>query len=337
MNDQLLKVQAFLSSSTDFLGASRALVQDPEKGMSVLSAKYELLMEYCNNLCEYLRFRVKHQNNGNLPTSPLEEQPFCRDLIRDRVWIEKLSPIEAKLKHQIDRLLHASDSPSASLPAPHGACSLDSLDAMMFKPNPSSMIPTADARSLDIMEGDIHREAHLVEEDATEEKDGLYRPPKVAPMYFEEKASKSKDRKRREGYIDTGGIKTSKAALQHLREEYSEKPEELDDRTMLSTLEKEGKARSDDFESLDFASAQKAMLLERNSGKKKRKPKIRTMADELEDLFDISYSNDDAASDDAAMMKLLRKKSKMSRKKGVKEGGKASSEEISSGDDDEVY
>jgi U3 small nucleolar ribonucleoprotein protein LCP5 len=119
-------------------------------------------------------------------------------LIKERTILEKMKPLELKLKYQIDKLVKMAN----------GSISSDLQDPLQYKPNPKNMIGSEDEEEK--------------EKDSDEPK--LYRPPKIVPMHFEEKPISRNigELSRRE---------QSRAAksrlLRDLQEQYDSRPEEL--------------------------------------------------------------------------------------------------------------
>jgi U3 small nucleolar ribonucleoprotein protein LCP5 len=70
------------------------------QGISLLEVKYHILLEYITSLVGIIRLKL----NG----LSIENHPLIDNLIRNRVTLEKMKPIEQKLKYQIDKLVRAS-------------------------------------------------------------------------------------------------------------------------------------------------------------------------------------------------------------------------------------
>ena len=69
-------------------------------GISLLEVKYHTLLEYITSLT----FVVYMKLNG----LSIQNHPVIENLIELRVVIEKLKPMEQKLKYQIDKLIRAT-------------------------------------------------------------------------------------------------------------------------------------------------------------------------------------------------------------------------------------
>jgi len=65
-----------------------------------LEARYHLLLQYCIDLVYYLLLKT---DGGHVVGSPVID-----DLIRVRTYVEKIRPLDKKLKYQIDKLLRTA-------------------------------------------------------------------------------------------------------------------------------------------------------------------------------------------------------------------------------------
>lgn len=66
-------------------------------GVSYLEAKYHLLLSYCVNLVYYLLRKAAGQS--------INDHPVVLQMVRIRTLLEKLRPLDAKLKYQVEKLL----------------------------------------------------------------------------------------------------------------------------------------------------------------------------------------------------------------------------------------
>jgi len=115
-------------------------------------------------------------------------------LIENRAVLEKVDVLELKMKYQIDRLVRLAEEPNKNLDAAEGehclACLgypglMPALDPLAFRPNPQLLVSNADEPAY--------------QNDARSSRptdDGVYRPPRLAPMPYNE-TSKKQQRKNR--------------------------------------------------------------------------------------------------------------------------------------------
>lgn len=134
---------------------------DSSKGLSFLETKYQLLLGYCANLSLYLLLKVEGKN--------VERHPVVERLIKYRLLIEKIKPMEAKLQYQIDKLLHAATSAKDNVSRKPD----DEDRELAFRPN------------LDMLAGPSGDELDMEESDKDiGHADKPYRAPKVAPVHY---------------------------------------------------------------------------------------------------------------------------------------------------------
>ncbi|CAB3992367.1 Neuroguidin [Paramuricea clavata] len=161
-----------------------------EKGVSFLEMKFHLLLSYLIDLVHYMLLKSHGKS--------IEDSPTIDRLVELRTVMEKIRPIDQKLKYQIDKLIKIATT---------GLVGQEN-DPLRFKPRPDNLVSKLEE----------------AEDGGDEEKKpGIYVPPKVAAMpYDEDKVS------RRRKLEETARRKAlSSSLLKELRDEYSEAPEEL--------------------------------------------------------------------------------------------------------------
>ena len=140
-------------------------------------------------------------------------------LVEARTYMEKLRPLDAKLKYQIDKLLKTTPACGEDAAAAH---------ALKSKPNPGALqLPEfGEERAGEEAGGDaaIHAGGGGGGgDDEPEAKPGIYRPPRINAMHFEDKAGAKKRRER-----EKSARKAAKSDLvMALREEFDDAPMEV--------------------------------------------------------------------------------------------------------------
>lgn len=193
-----------------------------EYGLSFLEVKYHMLLDYLINLT----YVVLRKCSGET----IEGDPSIERLIEIRTVLEKIRPIDHKLRYQIDKLVKTATTGVSS-----------SSDPILYKPNPDNMLTNAggddDADEDD--EDDSENSASESDGDdeegeagvkkpkkgATAGKTGIYVPPKIKPVYYDgDEKSVDKDKK----MIERAKKRAITASmLQDLKEEYLDAPTEL--------------------------------------------------------------------------------------------------------------
>jgi hypothetical protein len=162
-----------------------------DNGVSLLDAKHQMLLSYLSHLSYYILLR--------LSASPVENHPVIDKLLENRVFLEKIKPLELKIKYQIEKLVKSADMEQGKIENIND----ESANPLAFKPNPMALEQEDDAQP-------------------HQEEDGVYKPPKLAPMFFDEAPKTKKGRltaHQRE--------KASRSRLlNELRAQYDDRPEE---------------------------------------------------------------------------------------------------------------
>lgn len=173
-----------------------------DKGLSFLEMKYQMLLSYLINLT----YIVLRKSSGE----KIDSDPAIDRLIEIRTVLEKIRPIDSKLKYQIDKLVKT---------AVGGGATED--DPQSYHANPANLVSKID---------NSEDESSGLSDDGEDKKDKsnkshIYVPPKLAAVHFDAHTSrvdserKSKEKSRNE--ILNASI------MRELREEYSEAPLEV--------------------------------------------------------------------------------------------------------------
>ncbi|XP_026727262.1 neuroguidin [Trichoplusia ni] len=173
-----------------------------DKGLSFLEMKYQMLLSYLINLT----YMVLRKCSGE----KIESDPTIDRLIEIRTVLEKIRPIDSKLKYQIDKLVKT---------AVIGGTTED--DPQTYHANPANLVSKIgdmeDESSDSSDEGDIKK-------DKTN-KSNVYVPPKLAAVHFDENTSRVDSEKKNKEKSKKQYLNSS--IMHELREEYSEAPLEV--------------------------------------------------------------------------------------------------------------
>ncbi|KAL1915445.1 uncharacterized protein VTP21DRAFT_6569 [Calcarisporiella thermophila] len=231
------------------------------KGISLLEVKYNLLLQYITNLA----FLVLLKLDGK----KIEDHPVIDSLAELRVVLEKIKPVEQKLKYQIDKLIRAATvgatETGKSVPTAVAMVS----DPLQFKPNPQNLLQSSS------------NEPNL--EDTADAEDAVYRAPKIAPLHYDDSTPISK-REREEARARQRASKSR--LMRDLVAEYDDRPEEVDatggvHEGMMAREQQERLREREEYEEANFT----RLLL---SKKDKKKLGIQRLEDEFEKLEDFS-------------------------------------------------
>ncbi|XP_003382464.1 PREDICTED: neuroguidin-like [Amphimedon queenslandica] len=219
-----------------------------EKGISLLELKFHLMLNYLINLVQIMLLKAKGESI--LPQQEGEGGSLAVDrLIELRVVLEKMRPLEMKLKYQIDKLVKAASSTGLAVSV---------NDPLNYKPNPNNLVPKikeSDGRSIG-------------------SNPGKYVPPKVRAMPFEDdtqKEEKKREKKRRKAL--------QSSLVEDLADELSEAPREIKEVTRVSYQRK--RERADEMEKSKYEED----YFVRMQGKKRQRTE--GMTETIDDLLDF--------------------------------------------------
>jgi U3 small nucleolar RNA-associated protein 3 len=91
----------------------RARQLPTSSGVALLQLKLQLLLSYCTNIAFYLLLKA----NGKT----VRDHPVVASLLRHRVLIDRLAPLDKKMRYRVQKLLRtAADGTSAAAPPASG-------------------------------------------------------------------------------------------------------------------------------------------------------------------------------------------------------------------------
>ncbi|KAJ3412925.1 hypothetical protein HDV05_008713 [Chytridiales sp. JEL 0842] len=193
------------------------------KGVSLLEVKLHSMLSYMANLSFFALMKIHGQ--------PIEDHPSIDQLIELRVVLDKIKPLEGKLKYQIDKLVKiANDAenedgdPVENLRKKFLVTDDDDVDKstkkltkdtslgdpLQFRPNPMAFASN-DADELQDGDGGL-------------DNSGIYRPPRVAPVFLDDK----KKPKEKGELSDRFKSRSQKSRIiNDLRDVFDVRPEEV--------------------------------------------------------------------------------------------------------------
>ena len=235
-------------------------------GISFLEIKFHLLLSYCQNIAFYLLLKAEGQS--------VKDHPVIESLLRIRTMMERLKPLDSKLKHQIDKLLDA-----ARKGAPLN-------DLRNTRPDPSDLVDSDDA---DEQGG------------AKEGQEGTYRAPKVMAVPYDN--GKGSKEQRKEKSLQKR-LKQSRL-LQEMKEAYSTAPESIKMRTTDPLLEDEERERTR-YEEENMQRLPVSKKLKQRRTASRRGGETTSMNDMFEEISDFGNLERLAGSTSAAPARPMR-------------------------------
>ncbi|KAI8928243.1 hypothetical protein BC831DRAFT_497478 [Entophlyctis helioformis] len=179
------------------------------QGVSLLEVRIHSLLSYITNL-GFLSLLKLHGES-------IQNHKVVDHLVELRAVLERTKPLEQKLKYQIDKLVKAAvmQDDADRMARDHGDQVPDDADAslrnpLQFKPNPMALMGN------DSKDGG--------EQDGNDDDGGVYRPPRVAPVHYDESSMAKKGRLSQQ--LKERASKSR--LLRDIRAQYDDRPEELD-------------------------------------------------------------------------------------------------------------
>lgn len=166
-------------------------------GLSFLEMKNHVMLSYLLDLTHVVWCKVSGKS--------ISGDPSIRRIVQARTVLERIRPIDQKLKYQIDKLVR-----TATL----GTLNAD--DPLRFRANPTALEDESDYESADSAEKGSEGKATKV-----------YRPPKLAPVHYD---GDETEKERRERLLERAKKKAlATSVMEELRSEFYDGPVEIKD------------------------------------------------------------------------------------------------------------
>jgi hypothetical protein len=232
------------------------------------------MLSYCANIVVYLMLKADGRS--------VAEHPVMRKLLECRLLLDKLRPLDGKLKYQIDKLLRARHT--------------DSDADTLFKP---CLGDDSDDDSKD-MNKDQNRGSKFGAEDA----DGaLYKAPRITAVHFDEGKDKSAKKQRAE---ERKLKKQSQSVMVRvLRQEFSDLPEEAANIGSHKDLADDREAEIRAFEEERMM---RVTLSKKDKSLLKRKHRIGTF-DDFDDFADLDTESNNVSRATSVADSILKRRS----------------------------
>uniref|UniRef100_S4RIA6 Neuroguidin n=1 Tax=Petromyzon marinus TaxID=7757 RepID=S4RIA6_PETMA len=264
---------------------------DMSKGLSLLDVKNQMLLTYLMDLTFVMLKKVEGQT--------LVNEPAIFRLVEVRTVLEKMRPVEQKLRYQIDKLVKTTLTGS-----------MGENNPLRFKPNPDNMV----SKLGDENDEDGEEDDKTTKED--EKKQNRYVPPHIAAMPYTADQDDTEADRQRKRLVDARRRALSSSVIRELHEEYSEAPEEIRDGYNMHRM----RHSREDQHRKEY---EEAMMVRLNVPKKEQQKRKRALAmtsqlDSLTHFGDISALTRDQTLGEDEDERPHKKKKKVLKKKGKK-------------------
>ncbi|KIK54553.1 hypothetical protein GYMLUDRAFT_77068 [Collybiopsis luxurians FD-317 M1] len=186
-------------------------------GISLLSLKHQVLLSYLQSLLlvstrRAIGHSLSARDSPAEPFSDTQRGPrgagpgdLVDQMIEGRIVLEKVKALEGRMRYQIEKLVKAAQQ--------NGKTDASDIinDPLAFRPNPQNLLEAND----DEDEDDEADSARLGNGDSN--ADGIYRPPRVAPMpYVPQTSAKSKRQQRAPIPTSLASVLHTDASMPHI-------------------------------------------------------------------------------------------------------------------------
>ncbi|KAM8823176.1 neuroguidin [Spinachia spinachia] len=174
------------------------------QGLSFLDLRYHLLLFYLQDLTHLISIKTEG--------GKIKDSDALNRLVTIRTVLEKMRPLDHKLKYQIDKLVRTAITGS-----------LAENDPLQLRPNPENLIS-----KLSDSEESEDEAGVKMENKAAHPSGRKYVPPKIAPVHYDGDMTEADRTKAQSERQRRAALRSS--VIQELRQQYSDAPEEIRDR-----------------------------------------------------------------------------------------------------------
>ncbi|XP_028288568.1 neuroguidin [Parambassis ranga] len=233
------------------------------KGLSFLDLRYQLLLFYLQDLTHLISIKTEG--------GKIKDSDAINRVVTIRTVLEKMRPLDHKLKYQIDKLVRTAVTGS-----------LADNDPLQLRPNPENLI----SKLSDSEESENEAKEASSAKKAAHSSGRKYVPPKIAPVHYDgdmteaDKKNAQVERKRQ------AALRSS--VIQELRQQYSDAPDEIRDR-------QDFQSERDSREELHRKHYEESMMVRLNMPKQQKNARKRSMMSMSGQLSGITHFSDISA------------------------------------------
>lgn len=229
------------------------------KGLSFLDLRYHLLLFYLQDLTHLISIKT---DGGKI-----KDSEALNRVVTIRTVLEKMRPLDHKLKYQIDKLVRTAVTGS-----------LAENDPLQLRPNPDNLIS-----KLSESEGSEDEAETTTEKKAAHSSGRRYVPPKIAAVHYDGDMTEADRKKAQAERQRRAALRSS--VIQELRQQYSDAPEEIRDRRDFQS-ERESR------EELHRKKYEESMMVRLNVPKRQKNARKKSMMSMSGQLSGITHFSD---------------------------------------------
>ncbi|KPP61158.1 hypothetical protein Z043_120776 [Scleropages formosus] len=183
-----------------------------QQGLSFLDLRYQLLLFYLQDVTHLISLKAEG--------SSIKDSGALHRLVAVRTVLEKMRPLDQKMRYQVDKLVRTAVTGS-----------LAANDPLQFRPNPENLISKLSESEESEDEGGAAAERSGSKAPPGASK--KYIPPRIAPVHYEGDMTEADRQKEMADKRRRAALRSS--VIQELRQQYSDAPEEIRDRRDFQT------------------------------------------------------------------------------------------------------
>ncbi|XP_070784332.1 neuroguidin [Enoplosus armatus] len=231
------------------------------KGLSFLDLRYHLLLFYLQDLTHLIGIKT---DGGKI-----KDSEALNRVVTIRTVLEKMRPLDHKLKYQIDKLVRTAVTGS-----------LAENDPLQLRPNPENLI--SKLSESEESEGEADNKT-ASEKKAAHSSGRKYVPPKIAAVHYDGDLTEADKKKAQAERQRRAALRSS--VIQELRQQYSDAPEEIRERR---DFQSERESRDE----LHRKHYEESMMVRLNMPKRQKNSKKRGMMGMSGQLSGITHFSD---------------------------------------------
>ncbi|XP_034562280.1 neuroguidin [Notolabrus celidotus] len=218
---------------------------ETSKGLSFLDLRYHLLLFYLQDLTHLISLKTEGVK--------MKDNEALNRVVTIRTVLEKMRPLDHKLKYQIDKLVRTAVTGS-----------LAENDPLQLRPNPENLM----SKLSESEESDGEAEDKTASEKKAAPFGRKYVPPKIAAVHYDGDLTEADKKKAQAERQRRAALRSS--VIQELRQQYSDAPEEIREKRDFQSA-REGR------EELHRKHYEESMMVRLNMPKNQRNSKKRGM------------------------------------------------------------
>mmetsp|Transcript_23971 Transcript_23971/g.40772 ORF Transcript_23971/g.40772 Transcript_23971/m.40772 type:complete len:739 (+) Transcript_23971:75-2291(+) len=212
LNERVLELRNRIVPVADCIEKASKLKPVDDDLAKYLEVKQQLLLSYCINTVFYLILKAEGKS--------VKSHPVMKQLLTLRYAMEKMRPLDGRLKHQIDRLLSVQINGDQIEEPESNGMKTKSHTNNKLRPNAKAMLEGDSDEDSDESSGASDDDMNRGGRNAS--ANGIYRPRKLNAVHYNDE----KDITRQEEKLERKRKKLKNSEiLESLREEFGDAPE----------------------------------------------------------------------------------------------------------------